>query len=383
MSLLEIILYSVCALYALEYLFFTFGLRKTFRNRGADTGATADLPTVTIVVAARNEEQNIASCLESLAVQNYPSEKLQIIAVNDESDDDTLGIMKGVARRSEGAVTVVSTIPENSGIMGKARAIAQGIDHATGELILLTDADCIAPPTWTRTVAASFRPGVDVFAGFTVVRPTNLFTRLQQLDWLNLQTIAGASMSFGSPVGVVGNNMAFRRETYEKVGGYRGLHFSITEDFALFKAMHNAGARAVYSCDINSRIQTEPCRTLNDVLRQKHRWGRGGMESTLHGYSILIIAFLMLIALCTAPFVSPLAWGIVWGTKFVADLILLAPVMRELRMMESLKSFVPFQFYFIVQALVVPMLLSNRNVMWKGRVFRMSGPTVTMEKMKG
>lgn len=370
---LELILYIVCGLYVLEYLFFTWGSHRSLRISRVKEKS---LPTISIIVAARNEEQNIEACLNSLIAQSYPAEKTEIIAVNDESEDRTLAIMHQVAAKHPGRITVISTVLENSNIGGKARAIAQGVDCSSGELVLLTDADCTPVHTWASAVVEHFHPDIDLFAGYTVVRSSNLFTRLQQLDWLHLQVLAGASMSFNSPVGVVGNNMGFRRTAYDRVGGYRGIHFSVTEDFALFKAMLNAGSKAVYSCTYQSHVITEPFGTLGGVMRQKHRWGRGGMESTLHGYSILVVAFLMLVALTVAPFVSVVAWAVVWGTKFVADLMLLLPAMKELRLMKGLMSFIPFQFYFIVQALVVPILLPNRNVTWKGRVFRTAGPRV-------
>ena len=372
-TLLEFILYLVCGLYVLEYLFFTLGARRALR---VPRTKPYPLPRISIIVAARNEEANIEACLESLIAQDYSSDNLEIIAVNDESEDRTLAIMNSVAAKYPDQLKIVSTVPENSGVGGKARAIAQGVDHSSGELILLTDADCTPVETWASSVVEHFRPEIDLFAGYTVVRANNHFTRLQQLDWLHLQVLAGASMAFGSPVGVVGNNMAFRRSAYDRAGGYRNIHFSVTEDFALFRAMLKEGSRAVYSCDYSAHVITEPCSTLSQVLQQKHRWGRGGMESTLHGYSILVIAFLMLVALTVAPFVSPVAWAVVWGAKFCADLMVLFPAIRELRITGSLKSFIPFQFYFIVQAVVVPILLPNRNVTWKGRVFRTDGPRV-------
>lgn len=372
--MLELLLYIAGGIYVLEYLFFYTGMRRALRVPVRSKGE--ELPSVTIVVAARNEEANIEACLRALVGQEYPADRLQVITVNDESEDATLTIMHRVARESAGQLKVISTIPERSSIGGKARAIAQGMDHATGELILLTDADCVPPATWTRSVVDHFLPDVDIVAGFTVVRAGNLFSRLQQLDWLHLQSMAAASMGFGSPVGVIGNNLAFRRRAYERVGGYRNLPFSVTEDFALFRAMDKSGCRTVYPCCYEGCVVTEPCGSLAAVLRQKHRWGRGGMESSLHGYSIIVVAFLMLLALCIAPFVSFTAWAIVWGTKFLADLLLLLPAMRQLRLLDALKSFIPFQFYFIAQALVVPLLLLNRNVTWKGRVFQTVGAKV-------
>lgn len=376
--MVELLLYIVCGLYLLEYLFFHAGIRRALRVPVRPE--SAGQPAVSIVVAARNEEDNIESCLRALAGQDYPADLLQIIAVNDESEDATPAIMHRTAQEFPGLLKVISTVPDGSRIGGKARAIAQGMDHAEGEIILLTDADCVPPATWARSVVAHFRPDIDIVAGYTVVRADSLFTRLQQLDWLHLQSIAAASMAFRLPVGVIGNNMAFRKEAYDRVGGYRNLHFSVTEDFALFMAMDKSGCRTAYPCRYDARMVTAPCGSLAAVLRQKHRWGRGGMESSPYGYSILVVAFLMLLAICIAPFVSPAAWGIVWGTKFFADLFLLLPAMRELRLSGALKSFVPFQFYFVAQALVVPLLLLNRNVTWKGRVFRTVGPKVQVEE---
>ena len=103
------------------------------------------------------------------------------------------------------------------------------------------------------------------------------------------------------------------------------------------------------------------------------------MESTLHGYSIIVVAFLMLVAICVAPFVSPLAWGIVWGTKFLCDLAFLLPLMHRFGVERSIRYFFPFQFYFLAQALIVPLMLVNPNVQWKGRVFRTARPGVPTE----
>ena len=296
--MLETALYIVCGIYLVEYVVFAFGIRRSLRRPAA---APDVFPFISIVVAARNEEENIEACLQALVSQDYPSDRYEVIAVNDESDDATLFLMNRIAERCEGRVRVVSTTAETGGIIGKARAIAQGVDVAVGEIVLLTDADCVPPPTWASSTVGRFSDSVDVVAGFTLVRSGSLFHRLQLLDWLHLQGIAAASMAFNSPVGVVGNNLAFRREAYEAIGGYRGVRFSVTEDFALFLALHRHGYGTSYACDFRSHVVTEPCADLHTVLRQKHRWGRGGMESTPHGYSILVIAFLMLCALCTAP----------------------------------------------------------------------------------
>lgn len=372
-------LIGICALYVLEYLFFSYGIRKARRRR--ETQETkGDFPFVSVVVAARNEEKRIDLCLDALIAQDYPHDRFEVIIVDDESEDGTGRVVREVMASGSTPIRLMTTVPEPGSLHGKSRALAQGIDATSGEIIMMTDADCQPTPTWISAVVGYMNDGADVVAGMTVVRGSSLFERLQMLDWLHLQAIAAASMAFRSPVGAVGNNMAFRRSAYDAIGGYRKLPFSITEDFTLFLALCRAGFTIAYPCDRTLSVSTLACENLTEVLRQKHRWGRGGMESTPHGYSILVVAFFMLVALCAAPFVSPAAWLGVWGVKFVADLILLLPVFRELGIRGAGRTFLPFQFYFLAQALVVPVMIINPNVSWKGRVFQTVRPGVEGER---
>jgi cellulose synthase/poly-beta-1,6-N-acetylglucosamine synthase-like glycosyltransferase len=360
-------LWFACAVYAIEYTFFVFGQRRVPR---LERRIPERFPRLSIVVAARNEARNIARCLESLLAQDYPADRLQIVAVDDESEDATRAIMREVSGDHDERLSIVCTHDERSNARGKARAIAQGIDHATGEIILLTDADCVAPATWARSVVEYFVDGVDAFGGFTVIRADDYFSAVQQLDWIHLQSLAAGGLAFNVPLGVIGNNFGFRREAYEQVGGYRAVDFSVTEDFALFRAMHRRGRRVVFPCTPDTEMQTLPCATLAEVLSQKQRWSRGGMATGVRGWAVLIIAVFMMAALLIAPFVGPIAWAAVWTTKFSFDLAVMTPTLVRLGRVQSLRFFLLFQFYFIAQALVVPILLMNPTVVWKGRAYR-------------
>ncbi len=365
--MIETFLIVSCVLYALEYSIFRIGLHRAHRLPRVKPGV---YPTVSIVVAARNEQQNISRCLHALLGQEYPSDRMQIIVVNDESEDHTLAIIERIVAENPGRIMAVSTVPEASHMRGKPRAIAQGIDVASGEIILLTDADCVPPAVWARSVVEHFTPDVDVCGAFTLIRAHDSFSSAQQLDWLHLQTLGACALSLGFAVGAVGNNLSFRRSAYDGVGGYRGVRFTVTEDFALLSAMARNGSHAVYPCSFDTRNFTMPCRSLGEVIRQKQRWARGGVESTFSGYTIFAVALLMLIAFSVAPFVSVKAWIAVWSVKFAFDLLLLLPAMMRLRIVSQLRYFLLFEFYFVVQLMVIPLLLTNRTVVWKGREFQ-------------
>jgi cellulose synthase/poly-beta-1,6-N-acetylglucosamine synthase-like glycosyltransferase len=361
------ILSIVCVLYLLLYGVFSVGQRRTHRLRRSVPDV---YPRISIVVAARNEEPNIGDCLDHLMRQDYPADRCEVIAVNDDSEDRTLEIMEAHARASGGRLKVFSTHPEQTHALGKARAIAQGLDQATGEIILLTDADCFAAPQWARSVVEHFNPEVDVYGGFAIVRPDNLFATIQMLDWIHLHSLGSAAAGLGHPVGVIGNNFAFRRSAYDAVGGYRAVRFTVTEDFALFQAMYRNGSRVIFPCSADTSMVTLPCPTLHAVIKQKQRWSRGGTDSDYFGLTIFGVTTLMIIAVSVAPFVSPAAWLMVWGTKFFCDLIFLTPNLQRLGRLRSTPFLIFFEFYFLVQLLVIPLLLTRRNVVWKGREYR-------------
>lgn len=365
--MVEILLAGACVLYALEYSFFLFGMRRVRRYVRL---VPASYPHVSVLVAARNEARNIEHCLKALVAQDYPHDRMEILAIDDESTDNTGALIREVAAANPGRIRPITTSPEATHARGKARAIAQGMDVAEGEIILLTDADCVPPKTWARAVVEYFTPGVDACGGFTLVRSRDFFSAVQQLDWLHLHTLAAAGLAFDIPLGIIGNNFAFRRGAYEAVGGYRAVKFTVTEDYALFCAMHRRGFRIIFPCSRDAAMVTHPCESLADVLRQKQRWSRGGIETGIRGYMILVIAVLMMISLVVAPFISPLWWALVWGTKFIFDLAVMIPTLRALGRIGQLRYFLLFEFYFIAQALVVPILLMNPTVVWKGRSYR-------------
>lgn len=362
----ELSLVIASLLYGAEYLLLLVGQRRSYRIPRRPHEVP---PEVAVIVAARNEEANIVACLTGLLEQDYPAGCYHIIAVDDESTDSTQQLIRELADQHPGRIRLIVTTPEGSHARGKARAIAQAIDTSSAELILLTDADCHPPKVWVRSVVEHFLPDVDIVAGFTLIRATNFFSSTQLLDWIHLQSTGSCGLALGYPIGVIGNNLAFRRSAYEAVGGYRGVPFTVTEDFALFRAMCAQGSRAVFPCERDTRMFTNPCRSLREVVRQKQRWARGATANVFPGGLVLIFAVLMLVAVCVAPFVSVGAWIAVWSTKFICDILLIGPNLRRLGAARQLKYFLHFEFYFVAQALIVPFLLMNRTVVWKGRSF--------------
>lgn len=360
----ETFLLIVTVVYVLQGLVFLAGLR---RLRDSDTGVQS---FVSVVIAARNEADNLDACLRSVLTQTYPADKYEVILADDGSTDDTLGIARRFSA-GDSRLHCVS-VTEHSSMRGKSNALAQAIDVARGEVVLITDADCVVPPTWVEHTAKRYAPGVGLVGGVTLHRATSAFEGIQCLDWAFLLGTAASTAGLGYPLSSIGNNLSFRRRAYDEVGGYRALKFSVTEDYTIVQAIVRSG-RWKYSYPIDPRVlvETRPCPDLKTLVRQKQRWGKGGLDMRLGGLLIMVIGF----AMHLSPFVM-LYWGGVVAAasalmaKFVVDYAFLYSVLQRLGRTDELKYFYWFEVYFILYVLALPFLVFfGGRVHWKGRTF--------------
>ncbi|MGA9365430.1 MAG: glycosyltransferase [Bacteroidota bacterium] len=363
------------SLYFLLFCSFILGLFRLKRGRLEN-----QVPSVSVVVAARNEERTIHRCLESLANLDYPADKLEVILVDDHSTDQTHEIMLAFlakltqSRSSAHAIfKVLKVTKQIDHLKGKANAIAFGIDHARGELIFLTDADCVVPRSWVSAIVKEYSDDIGLVASFTLLTTKNSFGGMQSLDWAFLHTLAAGGVGHKKPLSCFGNNLTFRRRAYDEVGGYRKIPFSVTEDFALFTAItRRTKWKYTYLVSPESLVMSLPCGTFKELIEQKQRWAVGGLDMRLKGLSLMGFGFTVNALLAAAAFVGlPLMSVLsVWGLKVVADAALLTIPLVRLRSSSFLKFFPAFEVYYFLYLLALPFIaFSGRKVSWKGREF--------------
>ena len=103
---------------------------------------------ISVIIAARNEEENIATCLDSVCNQSYPKELFEILVVDDHSTDNTAAIIKSYTNKNVKLISLKDFIPVAKINSYKKKAIEIAIAQSTGELIITTDADCFAKENW-------------------------------------------------------------------------------------------------------------------------------------------------------------------------------------------------------------------------------------------
>ena len=317
---------------------------------------TSIQPTVSIVIAARNEEENIERCLSSVTELSYPTHLLEVIVVDDRSTDKTQAIVSEFSKNYPYINLLVSSPPVGH-LRGKVNAVTQGIELSKGEILFFTDADCVVPKGWLReTVKYYTDESVGIVAGFTSLRANNWFECVQALDWFILFSVAAATIKLHFPVTAVGNNLSVRRKAYDQVGGYRNLPFSVTEDYALFHAIiSKTKFTARFPLDTTTLVESGACKSWKELYVQRKRWFRGGRDMDFKRLAVfgVLYAFHLFMLVSLVILRSPVVW-LALLLKVAVDFLLAVPALNTFRRWNLVKYFLQFQLYYIFYVLAFP-----------------------------
>jgi len=361
----EIILMIILIVYFIQSVIFVIGAKKKFPRLSDD-----ELPTATVIVAARNEENNIKRCLNSLDKLEYPEGKLEVLIVDDRSSDKTGVIIDEFISERENFRKIIPDEPKGK-MVGKVNALATAIRETNGQIILTTDADCAVKPLWIKTITSFYQDDVGMVDSYTTQLAINSFGGMQAIDFMYLLLVGGGTINLGFPISCIGNNMSFRKKAYDEIGGYESLPFSVTEDFTLLKAIYKLKKyKILFPLEKDALVTSIPCPDLISLYSQKKRWAVGGLGVPVRGFFIMLWGYLANLAIVLTPlFYSPV-WLYLIFFKIAIDFFVLYPIHQKLGITKNLKYFIVYQIYYILYVLVLPFIvLTSRKVKWKGREY--------------
>ena len=320
------------ALYYLTAIQFLHRGLHSLKPSGAPQGLT-----FSIVIAARNEERNIGTCLDAVFAQTLPADRYEVIVVNDRSADATGAICADYAQRYR-SMTVITISETPVGQAPKKHAVVRGVDRARHQVVVLTDADCIVPPEWLATIDRNFAPGVGLVQGITaysyVEGMNRFFYGMQAVDFLSHGVVAAAAIGAGMPLNSNANNFAFRKETFEAAGGYGDAARRIVsgdDDLLLQRIAKSGSWRVTFMTDPAGAVATAPTPTLRGVFEQRKRWGSKTVNYTKKQFVFLSGIFLFYCGLVGALFLglfSPVylvLFGAMLAVKTAGDFMLMLP----------------------------------------------------------
>lgn len=249
------------------FVFGKLALKKTPLTKPQSTNQA-----VSVILCARNEADNLRRNLPVILAQQFDCE-WELVVVDDASEDDTPEVLRAFQENNPTRLRVVR-IPEKRR-PGKKHALAQGIALAKHDLLLLTDADCRpVGPNWVAHMAACFsaQPETEIVLGYG---PTNPIHGVWGA-WTRYETAYTAAQYcalavVGMPYMGVGRNLAFRRQVYERVGGFAAHAGLVSGDDDLLVNATATGKNTLVCLDSESFMYSAPSPNFLVWLRQKRR----------------------------------------------------------------------------------------------------------------
>ncbi|MFQ5753300.1 MAG: glycosyltransferase [bacterium] len=279
---------------------------------------------VSIILAARNEEKNIAKCLNAILQQKYPKSKLEIIVIDDRSEDSTATIVKKMAN-SHHQIKLLQIRDISPYLAPKKRAIDSGIRQAKGEIIVTTDADCQPGPNWISELVKYFEPTVGLVAGFNPYKTGNskssLFQQMLALDYFAMACVAAASAGLKYPLSCSGGNLAYRKALYLQYGGFRNIGKLVSGDDDLFleQVRENTNWKVRYAIHPETFVPTAPPTNLKAFWHQRLRYASKGrhyrLSTTLSLSAVYFLNFLLVSGLFISLFKIQIFW--IWLLVFL------------------------------------------------------------------
>lgn len=325
---------------------------------------------VSITIAARNEENVILQCLESLAKLQFPEKQLQILIGDDNSEDNTKQIIKDFIK-DKPHFQLINIVPEKYS-KGKANVLAQLIKHSDSEFILVTDADVQVNKNWIKEMLKYTAPTTGIVTGYTHIQSKNFWNDFQSLDWAFAQGLMLIFFETDQAITAMGNNMLISRKAYNEIGGYENLPFSITEDYALFEAISKKGYDCIQVTNTNVKAKTFAINNFKSLLQQRQRWIKGSLGKLSWLLSILFLVQILFLPL----FIYELLfkdWEFAlyaYGTKTIMQSVFLFFIFKKVNEKFPWKNIIFFDwYYFITNISIIIYTIFNPKTIWKGRTY--------------
>ncbi|HEY4337943.1 MAG TPA: glycosyltransferase [Puia sp.] len=284
---------------------------------------------ITVLIPARNEEANIGRCLQSLAAQRYPRDLFEVVLIDDHSTDGTAAIVKGFSALAVHYLPLAEISGAENVRAHKKFAIETGIGVAAGELIVTTDADCVAGPGWLSTLADCYKQrgakfiAAPVRIGGLAERAHSLLGIFQTLDFITLQGITGAAVGKRIHSMCNGANLAYPKAVFLEVGGFQGIDEIPSGDDMLLmhKIFLKYPERVFFLKSPEAIVSTRPETRWKAFFHQRIRWAsKADRYDDKRIFWVLLLVYfvnLLFLALAVAA-----CWNWGWG---LLGLVLLIP----------------------------------------------------------
>ena len=328
--------------------------------------------TFSIIVPFRNEANVLPELLQSFSNLNYPQDLFEIILVDDDSND---GFQLGVDFKG---ITVIKNIRKSKS--PKKDAIETAIAVAQHSWIITTDADCLVPENWLKTLDAFIREkDVEMVVGaVSYVANAHFIQQFQQLEMMGLQGSTIGSFGMRQPFMCNGANFAYRKTLFQTLNGFADSnHIASGDDvFLLQKAIHSpevGRSKIGYLKSHDFLVLTQPCFSWNALVQQRIRWASKAPAYKSFFAKVLAVsvffgnlAVVVGLVFCLAGLIPFWDWYLLFGIKISADFFLQYKTGKFIQP-RQIRYYLLSTFLYPFFSVGVALLSLKGNYNWKGR----------------
>lgn len=336
------------------------------------------LTPISVIIPARNEEENMRDCLESVLNQSYPNNRFEVIVVDDFSTDGTAEIVKTFSGKNVRLISLSDQLEDGEINSYKKKAIEVAIQNATGDLIITTDADCIASPKWLETIASFYQKNNSAFiaAPVTFYEEDSFLKIFQSLDFMTLQGITGASVHKKFHSMCNGANLAYEKKVFAEVNGFKDIdHIASGDDMLLMhKIFKKYPDRVHFLKSSKAVVRTKAAETLLEFFNQRIRWAsKADKYSDKRITAVLFLVYflnvwILFLGICSM-FNAAVSTTFIIALiiKTIVELLFLYPVTKFFNKVKLLWWFPAAQPFHILYTVIAGWLGKFGSYKWKER----------------
>jgi poly-beta-1,6-N-acetyl-D-glucosamine synthase len=333
---------------------------------------------ISVIVPARNEEDNLPALIHALQSQDYPL--FEVIIVNDHSTDATENILQSIHDPRFRDINLSDHVQTGTNAY-KKKAIEIAILHAKGELIVNTDADCIPGRSWLSTISAFYtETNAQCIAAPVCIEPGKTFLGIfQSTDFCTLQGITAAAVHSKMHMMCNGANFIYTKKAFEQVKGFSGIdHIPTGDDMLLMQKIYDLYPNKVhYLKSRNAIVNTAAAKNWKTFLHQRIRWASKSTD-----YSDKKITNILMVVYFFNLFFLVTALCAFWFEKgwMLLILFLLFKILLEFPFIASVAGFFglsKLKWYFpllqpihILYTIIAGWLGKFGSYQWKGRTIK-------------
>ena len=322
-------------------------------------------PLVSVIVAFRNEEKNLPALIESLLAQSYS--KLEIILVNDHSEDSSLVVAKSYLD------TRLKLICASDEVSGKKAALRLGYENSSGEILFFTDADCVLGSRCVENIVAKMQMEncAMVCGPVRYMDSKGFFGGIVQLEFLSLTGSGAAGFFMGRPFMCNGANLAVERKVYAEAD-LNEKYSSGDDVFLLHYADSNY--KVGFAQNAECIVKTQAPDGIGEFFAQRVRWAsKAGGYRNPFALFVSAIVFLMALTLivsfivaCICP-IYFIVFVCLLFMKLAVDTYFIWPAMRFYSCRNLWWAILPLTLIHPLYIVAVAFASLFYKPKWKGR----------------